>query len=59
MGFATTVQAKQKVCVFDLLGKAGETFGVTQEWAVTAKNWQAEIQLIPYQDEKRLRVRNL
>jgi len=51
MGFATTVQAKQKVCVFDLLGKAGETFGVTQEWAVTAKNWQAEIQLIPYQDE--------
>lgn len=31
MGFATTVQAKQKVCVFDLLGKAGETFGVTQE----------------------------
>jgi len=26
MGVTSQVQAKQNVCVFDLLGKAGETF---------------------------------
>lgn len=51
MGFMNQVQAKQTVCVFDLLGKAGDTFKVTEEWAVMAKSWQADIRLIPYQDE--------
>ncbi|MDM1021806.1 DUF6091 family protein [Acinetobacter sp. VNK23] len=51
LSVAGQTQAKQKVCVFDLLGKAGETFKVTEEWAVTAKDWQADIRLIPYQDE--------
>lgn len=51
MGLMNQVQAKQTVCVFDLLGKAGDTFKVTEEWAVMAKSWQADIRLIPYQDE--------
>lgn len=51
MGLMNQVQAKQTVCVFDLLGKAGDTFKVTEEWAVMAKSWQADILLIPYQDE--------
>ncbi|MGO3917662.1 putative solute-binding protein [Acinetobacter venetianus] len=51
IGLMNQVQAKQTVCVFDLLGKAGDTFKVTEEWAVMAKSWQADIRLIPYQDE--------
>ena len=50
-GSMNQVQAKQTVCVFDLLGKAGDTFKVTEEWAVMAKSWHADIRLIPYQDE--------
>ncbi|MCH7312687.1 putative solute-binding protein [Acinetobacter sp. ANC 4805] len=51
MGVTSQVQAKQNVCVFDLLGKAGETFKITEEWAVAAKEWKADIRLISYQDE--------
>jgi hypothetical protein len=49
MGISATgqVQAKQNVCVFDLLGKAGETFKITEEWAIAAKVWQADIRLFP------------
>ncbi|MEF9956147.1 MAG: putative solute-binding protein [Acinetobacter sp.] len=51
MSATSQIQAKQTVCIFDLMGKAGETFKVKEEWAITAKNWQADIQLIPYQNE--------
>ena len=49
----TMVQANNKVdvCVFDLLGKSGESFQMAQEWALSAKSWGAEINLIPRQDE--------
>ncbi|MGE8540169.1 putative solute-binding protein [Acinetobacter sp. ANC 3813] len=52
IGFAGTAQAaKVDVCVFDLLGKSGESFQMAQEWALAAKGWGAEINLIPRQDE--------
>ncbi len=51
--FPQLAQAKQTVCVFDLLGKAGESFKLMEEWALTAKTWNADIQLIPYQREDR------
>ena len=51
MSATSQIQAKQTVCIFDLMGKAGETFKVKEEWAIMAKNWQADIRLIPYQDE--------
>ncbi|MBC9230730.1 RND transporter [bacterium SPL81] len=51
MGMTNQVQAKQKVCVFDLLGKAGETYKITEEWAVATKQWNADVRLVPYQDE--------
>lgn len=51
MGMMSQVQAKQKVCVFDLLGKAGETYKITEEWAVATKQWNADVRLVPYQDE--------
>lgn len=51
--------AGQNVCVFDLLGKSGESYKLMEEWALAAKEWQADITLIPFQDEglvdKRLR----
>jgi hypothetical protein len=48
MSATSQIQAKQTVCIFDLMGKAGETFKVKEEWAIMAKNWQADIRLIPY-----------
>ncbi|WP_180000087.1 putative solute-binding protein [Acinetobacter sp. YH12239] len=51
MGIVSTAQAKVDVCVFDLLGKSGESFQMAQEWALAAKGWGADINLIPRQDE--------
>ena len=52
MGLATTTQAaKVDVCVFDLLGKSGESYQMAQEWALAAKGWGADINLVPRQDE--------
>lgn len=54
-----TAHPGQNVCVFDLLGKSGESYKLMEEWALAAKSWQADITLIPFQDEglvdKRLR----
>ena len=46
-----TANAGQNVCVFDLLGKSGESFQMAQEWSLSAKAWGADINLIPKQDE--------
>ena len=51
IGLATSAQAKVDVCVFDLLGKSGESFQMAQEWALAAKGWGADINLVPRQDE--------
>ncbi len=51
-GCAGTAQAaKVDICVFDLLGKSGESFQMAQEWALAAKSWGADVNLIPRQDE--------
>ncbi|TVT80191.1 MULTISPECIES: putative solute-binding protein [Acinetobacter] len=47
----TSVQAKQEICVFDLLGKAGESYKLIEEWKLASKTWQGDVELIPYQDE--------
>ena len=49
--FSSMVQAKQQVCVFDLLGKAGESYKFLEEWALVSKKWGAQVQLILFQDE--------
>ncbi|GJC32695.1 RND transporter [Acinetobacter sp. KAM398] len=52
IGFSAQAQAaKIDVCVFDLLGKSGESYQMAQEWALAAKGWGAEVNLIPRQDE--------
>lgn len=51
-GMASTAQAaKVDVCVFDLLGKSGESYKMMEEWALSAKTWGADINLVPRQDE--------
>ena len=51
-GFASVAHAeKVDICVFDLLGKSGESFQMAQEWALAAKGWGADINLIARQDE--------
>lgn len=39
------------MCVFDLLGKSGESYQMAQEWALAAKAWGGDINLVPRQDE--------
>ena len=51
VGMASAAQAKVDVCVFDLLGKSGESFQMAQEWALAAKGWGADVNLVPRQDE--------
>ncbi|MDM1758795.1 MULTISPECIES: putative solute-binding protein [Acinetobacter] len=48
---AANANAAINVCVFDLLGKSGESFQMAQEWALAAKGWGADVTLIPKQDE--------
>lgn len=52
LGFSNIAQAKQDVCVFDLLGKAGESYKMMEEWALAAKAWSTDVQLIAYQNEE-------
>ncbi|WP_089606340.1 putative solute-binding protein [Acinetobacter piscicola] len=49
---SSLAQAKQDVCVFDLLGKAGESYKMMEEWSLAAKEWNRDIQLIAYQNEE-------
>ena len=42
VGLSTTTQAaKVDICVFDLLGKSGESYQMAQEWALAAKGWES------------------
>lgn len=50
-GAYSTAQAQIKICVFDLLGKAGESYKMLEEWSLAAKAWQADVELISYQNE--------
>ncbi|MFH7806066.1 putative solute-binding protein [Acinetobacter sp. YH16039] len=54
LSFSGSAQAKQSICVFDLLGKAGESYKLIEEWDLASKNWGAEVNLIPYQDEAKI-----
>lgn len=39
------VQAKQVICVFDLVGKNGDVYAVMKDYQLAAKNWGADIEL--------------
>ena len=42
----TPVQAKQEICVFDLLEKAGESYKLVRGMKLAAKTWQGDVELI-------------
>lgn len=49
---SVSANTQQTACIFDLLGKAGESYKLMEEWALAAKNWGADIKLIAYQKEE-------
>lgn len=49
-----TAVAKQNVCIFDLLGKAGESYKLMEEWALASKEWGANVNLVVYQFEEQV-----
>lgn len=44
-------QAKQVICVFDLVGKSGDVFNLMKDYQLAAKNWGADIELRVGQNE--------
>lgn len=42
---ASTTQAKQVMCVFDLVGKNGDVYTLMKDYQLAAKNWGADIEL--------------
>ena len=44
-------QAKQVICVFDLVGKNGDVFALMKDYQLAAKNWGADIELRVGQNE--------
>ena len=51
VGWSSMAFAQTPVCVFDLLGKSGESYKFLEEWALNSKTWGNAVKLIAYQDE--------
>ena len=49
---SNSAKADQTVCIFDLLGRAGESYNLMEEWALASKNWGADVKLVAYQKEE-------
>lgn len=47
----STAQAKQVICVFDLVGKNGDVFNLMKDYQLAAKSWGADIELKVNQNE--------
>ncbi len=52
VGTAGSAQAGQKVCVYDLLGAAGDLFNMSKDYAVAMQKYGAAIELKGYTDER-------
>ncbi len=52
MGAATSAQAAQKVCVYDLLGTSGDLFNMAKDYAVAMQKFGASVELKGYTDER-------
>lgn len=51
MACTSAVQAKQVVCVFDLVGKNGDVYALMKDYQLAAKSWGADIELKVGQNE--------
>lgn len=52
MMISASAQAKQKICVFDLLGTQGDVYAMMKDYTLAAKGWGADIELKAYTDER-------
>ncbi len=48
----TSPAQAQVICVFDLLGTAGDSYAMMKDYALAANGWGAKITLKPYTDER-------
>lgn len=51
MAASAATQAKQVLCVFDLVGKNGDVYNLMKDYQLAAKNWGADIELRVGQNE--------
>ncbi len=52
IALATSAQAAQTMCVFDLLGANGENYSMMKDYALAAKQWGGDVKLKAYTDER-------
>lgn len=53
LSLAPAVQAKQlNMCIFDIAGRNGPAFAQARDYAVQAKSWGADLNLVAYVDER-------
>lgn len=52
MASASPALAKQKVCVFDILGAGGDVFNLSKDYVLAAKGFGADLELEAFTDEK-------
>jgi hypothetical protein len=50
--FSNSAQAAQTLCVFDLLGTAGDMYALMKDYALASKGWGGDVQLKSYTDER-------
>lgn len=48
----TSPAQAQVICVFDLLGTAGDSYAMMKDYALAANGWGAQVTLKPYTDER-------
>lgn len=48
---SASLYAQNTICVFDLLGRSGESYKFIEEWSLNSKNWGSSVKLVAYQDE--------
>lgn len=48
---SASASAEKSICVFDLLGRSGESFKALQAWALNTNNWGTTVKLVAYQQE--------
>ena len=48
---SVATQAKQTLCVFDLVGRNGDVYALMKDYQIAAKSWGADIELRVGQNE--------
>jgi hypothetical protein len=52
VAFSSAAQAKQTLCVFDLLGTGGDIYAMMKDYSLASAKWGGDIVLKPYTDER-------